>query len=122
MKRLSILLTVLVAACGTPTAPSHVPVQIVAENTSSSDTLLAWWWLPDGSFDYVKLAPMAGRGPCIEYDATWLRLAAWQGPTDLTGNYTSLEHPNARGKQFWFIRSGGSGGPPTISARTAAVC
>lgn len=121
MRFVPVLLLVVVASCGTPTAPPPVRVQLVAENTSA-DTLIAWWWLPDGSFDFVKLAPMAGRGPCIEYDATWLRLAAWQGATDLSGHPASVEHPSARGYQAWLIHSGSSGGPPTISLRAAAVC
>ena len=118
---ISVLTLVLLAACRTPAEPAHVSVQLIADN-ASSDTLIAWWWLPDGSFDFVKLAPMAGRGPCVEYDATWLRLAAWQGATDLTGHPTMVERPSARGNQFWVIQSSSPGGPPTISQRGAPVC
>lgn len=108
------LLTVLVVAvmaCGDAAGPQAVSVRLSVSNTGP-DTLLAWWWRPDGTWDVLRAPPFVVDGPCVEAQA--IQLAAWQG--ERFGHTTLVSRPTSGS---WVARNGDSiprlsmDGPPS---------
>jgi hypothetical protein len=102
-------------------------MQLLADNSHSSDTLVVWWWWSGFVGDSLKLRPNEGFGPCIEFVAiSWAQIEAWQGTygrnsnlTDGQGLFTPPIDPSAQ--PYWIIRTG-QDGRPTISPQPSRIC